>query len=143
MASTFLLSACGAKKETFFGGEHLDMELFADMQQSAQNGNAEAHFQLGLMYDKGMYGVRRSSKKARAYYEQAAAQEHAKALNNLGVIYHDGKGVKRDYQKAWEYFMRATNKGSPEGKKNLEILKANREMYEWINSQVNQGRFVY
>ena len=61
--------------------------------------------------------------KARDYYEQAAAKGNADALNNLGVLYHNGYGVERDYNKALEYYQKAVDAGSQKAVENLANLR--------------------
>ena len=62
----------------------------------AEEGNANAQFNLGLMYKKG-WGVTQDDKEAVRWYTLAAEQEHAKAQYNLGVMYALGEGVIKDY----------------------------------------------
>lgn len=52
----------------------------------ADHGNVEANFLLGKAYDLGK-GVDKDVDRARRYYEAAAVHNHARALNNLGVIH--------------------------------------------------------
>jgi TPR repeat protein len=40
--------------------------------------------------------------RARHYYEQATGQSQVKAHFNLGVLYENGHGVDKDYQRAKE-----------------------------------------
>ncbi|WP_314252806.1 tetratricopeptide repeat protein [Eikenella halliae] len=46
-------------------------------------------------------------KEAVPWYEKAAAQGHAKAQNNLGVAYSEGRGVAVDKEKACQLFEQA------------------------------------
>jgi TPR repeat protein len=48
-------------------------QIFKDTKENAEKGNAEAQFNLGLMYAKGR-GIDQDYAKARAWYEKAAAQ---------------------------------------------------------------------
>ena len=66
-------------------------------------------YTLGVMYDKGA-GVPQDYVQARQWYEQAAAQGHAKAQFNLGVRYFSGLGVPQDFVQAHMWFnLSATN----------------------------------
>jgi TPR repeat protein len=65
---------------------------------------------------------RRTSVKAREWFEKAAAKDHADAMFNLGGLYADGKGVPQDYAKAREWFEKAAAKGNANAKMNLERL---------------------
>lgn len=58
----------------------------------ADQGNAEAQFNLGVMYDNGQ-GVAQDYAQAVQWYRKSADQGDADAQNNLGVMYADGQGV--------------------------------------------------
>ena len=62
--------------------------------KAAKAGCAEAQRALGYLYDKGL-GLPRSYAKAYKWYARAALQADETACNNIGVLYHDGKGVRR------------------------------------------------
>ena len=72
----------------------------------AKRGNAEAQFEVALMYYHGD-GVKQDYKKAREYFEKAAAQNNGNALVLLGGMYNLGAGVKQDDKKAREYYEKA------------------------------------
>ena len=63
----------------------------------AEQGNADAQFYLGLMYQRG-YGVPQDNQQARHWWEKAAAQGLVDAQFNLGLIYENGEGVPQDHQ---------------------------------------------
>jgi TPR repeat protein len=42
--------------------------------------------------------------------KEAAKEDNAEAMNALGEIYRDGKGVKLDLEKSINYFMKAAKK---------------------------------
>ena len=62
----------------------------------AEEGNAAAQNNLGLMYHNG-WGVPQDYKEAARLYRLAAEQGDADAQGNLGVMYELGKGVTKDY----------------------------------------------
>ena len=63
----------------------------------AAQGNANAQYNLGVMYERGQ-GVPQDYKEAVRLYGLAATQEHDSAQFNLGVMYRDGQGVPQDYK---------------------------------------------
>ncbi|STZ01824.1 Putative beta-lactamase hcpC precursor [Moraxella equi] len=69
--------------------------------KSANQGFAEAQYNLGVMYEKG-YGVRQDYIKAFELFAKFASQGDAKAQYNLGAMYVHGQGVKQNYTKALE-----------------------------------------
>ena len=62
----------------------------------AEEGNAAAQNNLGLMYHNG-WGVPQDYKEAARLYRLAAEQGDADAQGNLGVMYVFGKGVTKDF----------------------------------------------
>ena len=66
----------------------------AEIVRRAEAGEAEAQYQAG-----GHYMRQNRWDLAVPWYEKAAAQGHAKAQNNLGVAYAEGRGVPADPQK--------------------------------------------
>ncbi|MDD5394586.1 MAG: hypothetical protein PHE17_16345 [Thiothrix sp.] len=53
----------------------------------------------------------------------AADQGLATAQNDLGIMYLDGKGIKKDRQKARELFSSAAMQNNAEAKRNLKLLE--------------------
>ena len=80
----------------------------------ANQGNAAAQFNLGVMYHQGQ-GVRQDYTQARQWFEKAASQDYAAAQFNLGVMYHQGQGVRQDIKRAKEYFGQACDSGEQQG----------------------------
>ncbi len=72
----------------------------------AEQGLANAQFNLGLMYRKGQ-GVPQDDAEAARWYRKAAEQGDADAQYNLGVMYNDGQGVAQDYAEAVRWYRRA------------------------------------
>ena len=76
----------------------------------AEQGNARAQHNLGVMYRKGQ-GVPQDDKTAVKWYRLAAEQGYAFAQNNLGFMYGNGKGVSRDYIRAHMWWSIAASSG--------------------------------
>jgi len=76
----------------------------------AQQGNAEAQFKLGRLYQEGE-GVPQAGAEAARWYRLAVAQGYAKAQYNLGVMYAYGQGVPTDYEEAIRWFRLAAKQG--------------------------------
>lgn len=53
--------------------------------------------------------------KAVEWYEKAAAQGHAAAQSNLGVMYVNGRGVRQNKTTAKEWFGKACDNGDQDG----------------------------
>ena len=93
-------------------------ELIQDLMQKAEQGDADAQFQLGDFFFSGQYTMPEIG-KALTYYGEAAAQEHVAALGRLGYIYLHGVNVQADEQRAFEYLQRADIQGDAASAFNL------------------------
>ena len=60
-------------------------------------------FDLGSMYYNGII-VRKSYKKAVAWWKKAANKGHGEAAKNLGILYMYGKGVPKCHVEAFKWF---------------------------------------
>ena len=80
--------------------------------RAADQGNADAQFNLGSMYATGQ-GVRRDQKAAVRWYRMAADQGRANAQFNLALIYDNGEGVARDDVAAASWFRRQLIRVTP------------------------------
>ena len=77
--------------------------LFQDL---AEDGNAAAQYNLGVMYENGD-GVAVDSATAAQWYRRAAGQGYRNAQHNLALMYLNGTGVRRNYALAFDMFRRA------------------------------------
>jgi hypothetical protein len=76
---------------------------FQEYKASAEQGDAEAQFNLGFCYDDGR-GVAKDYVEAVKWYRKAAVQGHAEAQYNLGCCYANGQGVAKDKVEAYAWF---------------------------------------
>ncbi len=83
---------------------------FSTLQQKAEQGHADAQYNLGLVYDLGQE-VPQDSKEAVKWFRLAAEQGHADAQYNLGLAYHLGTGVSHDDKEAVKWFGLASEQG--------------------------------
>ena len=89
---------------------------------AAQQGHADAQFNIGVMYSNGQ-GVKQDYFEAVKWYRKAAAQGHADAQFNLGVAYTNGNGVEKSYALAKDWFRTACNNGNQRGCSQARILE--------------------
>ena len=89
---------------------------------AAEQGDAQAQFELGVMYDEGQ-GVAQDYEEAARWFRLAAEQGHALAQNNLGVVYGKGQGVKQDYVIAHKWTNLAAANGVKEAVKRRDSLE--------------------
>ena len=117
-----------------------------EIETKAQNGDQDAQYKLGVMYDRGI-GVKRDLNKAFSWYQQAALQGNPIAQNslgsmyqfgvnwykkssiqgfsegivNLGYMYDAGLGVKEDKSHATDLYLKGAEKGNSQGMLNLGL----------------------
>ena len=86
----------------------------------AEQGDADAQLNLGLMYKKGA-GVTQNYKTALKWYRLAAEQGILEAQTNLGFMYNNGQGVTKDHTVAVKWFRLAAVQGDAVAQFNLGI----------------------
>ncbi len=96
----------------------LALTALGEWRPLAEQGNANAQFFLGVMYDKGR-GVPEDYAKAMKWYRKAAEHGVAKAQHFVGVMYDIGEGVPQDYAKAMKWYRKAAEQGYAEAQTNL------------------------
>jgi len=89
----------------------------------AEQGDAAAQFNLGLMYREGL-DVPQDYALAVKWYRLSAEQGYAGAQNKLGYAYDKGQGVPQDYLTAHMWYNLASSNGSTKGGKNRDIVAA-------------------
>ena len=96
------------------------------VRQAAEQGDATAQFNLGIMYANGR-GVLKDDAEAVRWYRLAAEQGYADAQFNLGVKYDFGEGVPKDGAEAVEWYRLAAEQGYADAQFNLGGMYANGE----------------
>lgn len=87
--------------------------------KGAALGDSDCLCGLGYYWYEGL-GAVKNHKQALIYFNQAAEQCNANANNMLGIFYMDGQcGLKKDYKKAAEYFLKAMEYDNPKKRKEL------------------------
>jgi len=94
---------------------------FRLMRPLAEQGDASAQFNLGIMYSEGK-GVTQDYAEAVKWYRRAAEQGNAPAQSNLGIMYSEGKGVTHDHIQAHMWFNLAAARGEEKARENRDIV---------------------
>jgi uncharacterized protein len=81
---------------------------YSEWKAAADQGVAEAQFDLGVLYAQGR-GVRRDLTQAEQWYRKAAEQGNSEAEFALGQMYARGWGVPRDEADAMRWFQMANS----------------------------------
>jgi TPR repeat protein len=120
MASTLVW--CGQYEDATAAKARGDFPLaFASFSQMAVNGNANAQFELSLLYSAGK-GVQANAKQALYWLKQAAAHGNVLAQSNLGVAFHRGLGVHQDNVKALVWLRIAADSGDSMAVTNRDVV---------------------
>ncbi len=112
----------------------------------AESGDADAQYNLGKLYAKGL-GVKEDYKQAAKWYQAASDQSHAGALVALGELYEAGQGVPNDDAEAAKCYRRAADQGNAVGQYSLAVLyvmgrgvpQDNAEALKWYRLAADQG----
>ncbi|MDO4993227.1 MAG: SEL1-like repeat protein, partial [Prevotellaceae bacterium] len=78
---------------------------------AAKQGDAEAQYQLGVMYEYGR-GVERDYEKSLEWFTKSAEQGNMKAQGELGGKYKSGRGVECDIEKAVYWYIKSAEQGN-------------------------------
>jgi TPR repeat protein len=112
VAGVLLLAATPAFADTAAGlaaFKNKDYErAYREWKAAAEAGQAEAQFDLGLLYAQGL-GVRRDLTVAANWYLKSAEQGNAEAQFALGQMYSRGWGVPRDMDDAIRWIQMANS----------------------------------
>ena len=112
----------------------------------ADQGHADAQYNLGLMYANG-YGVVEDDAEAVRWLRLAADQGHAYAQYNLGLKYANGEGVVEDDAEAVRWYRLAADQGHAGAQVFLGWMYANgegvveddAEAVRWYRLAADQG----
>jgi len=149
-------AASSALVEDFSQWKEVTPELFAETKKKAEAGDAQAQYDLGLMYEtsgpfddlnKINYQISGNIAKAVEWYQKSAAQGNPNAQYNLGVLYDNGKGVTKDSAKSVEWWQKAAAQGHVEAQYNLGVTyqkgegapKDAAKAVEWYQKAAAQG----
>jgi len=92
---------------------HAGDQLFADTLQLAEQGDPEAQFSLGLIYDTGRED-KRNPEKALYWFTQAAQAGIAGACLYLGIKYEFGSSVQQNISLAQYWYKKAALQDWPQ-----------------------------
>ena len=123
IVTVFLTAFGGVTYASFTDGLNAAIEgdyktALKEWQPLADQGNASAQFNLGLMYENGR-GVLKDDKQATKWFRKAADQGDAEAQFMMGNLYNSGDAVDRDHLKAFKFWTLASDQGHSEAQGKL------------------------
>jgi TPR repeat protein len=109
-------------------------------------GNAEAQYELGVMYYSGE-GIPRDFQEALSWFRKAADQGVARAMTCAAMILHENRGVKPNLAEAVGFYTRAAELGDAEAQvrlgvmydKGLGVPKDHLAARGWLQKAADQG----
>jgi TPR repeat protein len=112
----------------------------------AKQGNADAQYNLGKLYWRGL-GVPKDDVEAVKWYHRSAEQGHPEAQVILGRLYFAGAGVPQHYGEAMKWLRKAAEQGHPEAQFELGLKYENGhgtemdlvQAHMWYNLSVALG----
>ncbi|KAF9970485.1 hypothetical protein BGZ73_006797 [Actinomortierella ambigua] len=110
------------------------VEIFECYTEAANQGNANAQFHLGQMYEDGR-GVRQNFVEAVKWYSKAANQGHPRGQSSLGFMYSKGRGVEQNDALAIEWYTKAAKQGDPRGQYNLGVRYETGQGVRWDDGE--------
>ena len=121
-------------------------EELVELRRLAEQGDADAQYNLGVMYDNGE-GVPEDNAEAVKWYRMAAEQGHAGTQFMLGLMYAYGDGVPEDDAEAVKWYRMAAEQGHAGTQFMLGVMYNNGEgvpedyvrAYAWYNLAAAQG----
>ncbi|MDT8419890.1 MAG: tetratricopeptide repeat protein [Desulfuromonadales bacterium] len=91
------------------------------LQQKAEQGDAEAQAQLGVLYSTGIQ-TPKNLEEAVKWYRKSADQGHSLGQYNLAFMYIRGEGVKEDLARGRELLQLAADQGFDKAKFDLGYM---------------------
>ncbi|MBR2147467.1 MAG: SEL1-like repeat protein [Muribaculaceae bacterium] len=116
--------------------ENLAAHEFGLLLTSAQEGDADAQFFVGLRYVNGQ-GVEKNDAEAVKWFLKAAQQGHSDAQYLVGVCYNKGLGVEQSYAEARKWYEKAIQSGNVKAQEKLNGL--NSALFEgfWVENALH------
>ncbi len=113
----------------------------------AQAGEADAQYQLALLYERGSSETAKDSAKAVQWFRVLADKGDRRGENALGIAYLHGYGVAEDDTTGFEWFYKAAVKGYPAAQFNLAgtyyrgrgTPKNGKEAFNWFVEAARNG----
>lgn len=143
IACLFFLCAC--KPEAISGKHARDTDISQEFARADQ-GEADAQFNVGLMFFKGE-GVPQDYRQACVWFDKAARQGLGEAQYNLGAMMEHGLGMEKNAAQAMHWYEKAAAQGIGEAQYSLANLYLTGKgttqnlarASEWMQKAAEQG----
>jgi TPR repeat protein len=120
-----------------------------EMRAKAEQGDAEAQFDLGMSYFYGR-GAKQDDREAARWIRRAADKGFPSAQYNLGLMYQDGRGVRRDDTEGARWLRLSADQGNASAQNSLGsiytvgrgVRQDDAEAVRWFRRAADQGNAV-
>jgi TPR repeat protein len=139
--------ACAGFDEGLVAYQRQDNAVaFHEFHPLAEQGHADAHYFLGLVYRR-LEGIPQYHTEAAKWFRRAAEQGHVRGQYGIGFSYQNGQGVRRNHAAALKWFRKAAEGGSTKAVLNLGFMYSqlggvaadHAEAHKWFNIAAIQG----
>lgn len=103
------------------------------IKKMAEQGNARAMNNLGLLYERGL-GVEKDYQKAFGWYQKAADKGFVAAIYKIGYSYEHGLGTKKNLKEAESWYSKVVDNGNHRAEKDLNRVREEREKEEFMRN---------
>ena len=100
-------------------------QISDELINKANNGDAEAMFDVGNLYALGQNGVPQDNDIAMMWFIKAANKGNTKAMCRIGDLYASGFGGSFDYSKAMKWYNKALENGNFDGMERIKQMALN------------------
>ena len=122
-------------------------DKLTQLKRDAENGDAEAQYQLGFNYFHGYDGVKEDHEEAVKWYRKAAEQGHVDAQILLASCYSKGEGVSLNHAEAAKWWRKAAEQGDADAQLVIGgmyeigegVPKDEAEAIKWYRKSAAQG----
>jgi hypothetical protein len=108
--------------------------------RAAEQGNADAQVNLGLMYINGS-GV--AQNESAAMLPHGCESNHPKAQFNLGALLYNGAAGEPDLGEVCQWWTLAAMQGHPSAQQNLEIITGKLSQEQLARTQAAVAEFMH
>ena len=144
--STLLLLWLGCALQVHGQQTDPERQALARIKSRAENGDAGAQLELGMLYANGR-GVPRDIVRAAKWHRKAAEQGLPQADYQLGLDYANGEGVKVSQTEASKWFRKAAEQGMASAQHELGLCylggrgvqESGSEAVDWFRKAAGQG----
>ncbi|GAB7221611.1 hypothetical protein VoSk93_08230 [Vibrio owensii] len=107
---------------------------FNSTKKRAEQGDADAQFNLGVIYYRGK-GVPQNYQEAAKWLRKAAEQGDARSQYNLGVMFYKGEGVLESSIMAYMWLNLAEYNGNILAERGARVMRSSMSSQDLIKSQ--------